>query len=639
MKSQNSSMLQVITRGILADALGAFPELGSCFDRDVKTLTLQYERRGVGLLTLDLPILKSILIGGLESGFLKCSGAPFGVVSRQIQVPKLFRGLWLKIFSNTGVLRVDACVNAIYFLYQLTSVWSKRKILCSKSKIEKNIDDYKQTDEQLPAPSLRWQGVGFSSKRSFLLSFLDRLDDPVSTGKPYGLDAGRSSRINTLLLRFQAICDSFAGNLGTYCPGDFATSQAGVYEGRRSTRHGPGAVGEPGFKGEKYSFPNWSAHLRRKFPYKEMVHGIDTRTHNGLYGSSRLVAVPKTAKAPRLIAAEPIAHMFCQQLTKKFLEDKIKQSSLSNFINFRKQSLSGDLVVKASIDKRLSTVDLSSASDRLSLWAVERAFRRAPSLLDALYSHRSQKIDISGTVIPLKKFASQGAAVTFPVQTIFFTLAALAACGADSVHGVSRFRGKVRVYGDDIIIPSQFRSDLDLILSACYLKVNEEKSFTHGYFRESCGTDAYQGCNITPVKLTGLNVTTIDGRQSMLDSCNLLFRAGLWKTSDVLRWMLPTELTCSIPVNNLSLSPRRLYSFSGSDYSFLKFRWNKDLHRKEYRVRQVVTCSKPTLEGELALRAFFNERKDPTLGLNPGFPTTQGESRQRESDGWVYYPQ
>jgi hypothetical protein len=73
---------------------------------------------------------------------------------------------------------------------------------------------------------------------------------------------------------------------------------------------------------------------------------------------------------------------------------------------------------------------LKSASDRISCWVIERLFRRSPSLLSALYATRTrwitQSLDKkSPEACRLRKFSTMGSAVTFPVQTILFSVLAV----------------------------------------------------------------------------------------------------------------------------------------------------------------------------------------------------------------------
>jgi hypothetical protein len=98
-----------------------------------------------------------------------------------------------------------------------------------------------------------------------------------------------------------------------------------------------------------------------------------------------------------------------------------------------------------------------------------------------------------------------GSALTFPIEVmVFTTLVILAVCTVEqswSRSFVKRTmrRHDIRVYGDDLIVPTQYYPTLVQILGEFGLKVNTSKSFSTGFFRESCGLDAYRGTSVTPV--------------------------------------------------------------------------------------------------------------------------------------------
>ena len=83
-----------------------------------------------------------------------------------------------------------------------------------------------------------------------------------------------------------------------------------------------------------------------------------------------------------------------------------------------------------------------------------------------------------------------GNGFTFPLETLIFWALTASACEGD-VDSVS-------VYGDDIICPRERADDVIDTLTMCGFKINLEKSFVEGPFRESCGCDYYKGIDIRP---------------------------------------------------------------------------------------------------------------------------------------------
>jgi hypothetical protein len=57
------------------------------------------------------------------------------------------------------------------------------------------------------------------------------------------------------------------------------------------------------------------------------------------------------------------------------------------------------------------------------------------------------------------------------------------------------------VFGDDILIDSRFLGKIRRVFSVVGLAINSDKTFSKGPFRESCGTDAYGGFCVTPLRI------------------------------------------------------------------------------------------------------------------------------------------
>lgn len=539
MKSHESSLLH-ISEGILRDIGRAYPEYRGVV-LDHKRLTHLCKNRGLGLFTLDLPEYDSLLLKGLESGLLPSKG--YRKVSKEVKVPRLLSGLWLRIFTKDLCLRSDVDVNAIFFLRQLFCIGKKTQVPCSNQRNSAAIKEYIYVESALPRPTLQWGSdeldpVGVGSSLHLCDYMVTNL--PLFPNVEDGEDRRRKQ---ALLSRCQQVADIVSTELGNYCA--FSYSNERVAAGSSpGLGHGPGAVSERTGAYDKYDFTSWPNKLEVLFPWEvtgRMPNSPKERPSNA-ERPSRLILVPKTAKSPRIIAAEPSENQYCQKITRLWFEERISATFLGKSINFRRQNLSQDMVKQASLTRNLATVDLSSASDRLSCKLVERLFRRNPSVLAHLHAHRTKWIKIpleqGNDYLELKKFASQGTAVTFPVQTLCFYIMAIASlCDTPVITKelVSRLSNQVRVFGDDIIIPSRGYARLVELLHTTDLKVNEDKSFVNGYFRESCGADMYMGYDVTPVKP---KTTILDGPaswQAVLDTSNNLFVKGMWHASEQLK--------------------------------------------------------------------------------------------------------
>lgn len=602
MKSQVNALLHVMS-GIFSDLRSAYPSMRG-LDLDFKTLTLLSRSRGLGFFTLDLPNLDALLLEGLETGRLPLTGPLSRAVSSRTKVPRFLSGLWLRVFDNDGCLITGVDSLAILFLRQVSCLGKKIATECSNDRIQATIGEYHGIERQLRSPTVRWDSddvdfengaddrhLGESTAYSHsaypvdLFSQAERLEERLNRRRENG-------RLEYLLDRVQQVADLIADAIGPFDAIDLSGSLESEGLGT-GFRHGPGAVAEGLENHEKSCFPNWPHKLDNYFPFEFVGKTANSDMERPINHevASRLIQVPKTAKAPRLIAAEPTAHQYCQQLVWSFLRSRVSSLFEGSFINFRRQDLSSELVILASRDRSLATVDLSSASDRLTCWTVERVFRRNPSLLHALHAVRTRYTRDNISDVPgflrLKKFASQGSATTFPVQSIVFLTLALGACirGPINWSSIWKMSNQVRVFGDDIILPTHGYAPLLAIMETLQLKVNTSKSYVTGFFRESCGSDAYQGDDVTPVKPKTVTADAPAAIQSVIDTSNNLFQKGFWNASDKLLHLLPPHIRRGIRVvgpNAVGFSG--LTSYVGSDESHLRKRWNSRLHRNEVRI-------------------------------------------------------
>lgn len=140
-----------------------------------------------------------------------------------------------------------------------------------------------------------------------------------------------------------------------------------------------------------------------------------------------------------------------------------------------------------------ATIDLSSASDCVSTNLVKLVTpSRWYTDLSAL---RSPMTKVKGKWYHLEKFSSMGNGYTFELETTIFTAIAMS-ISKDLIPGKNLF-----VYGDDIIVPSQFSADVIAALRFCGFTTNSRKTFVQGPFRESCGGDFFDGKAVRPYQL------------------------------------------------------------------------------------------------------------------------------------------
>jgi hypothetical protein len=338
----------------------------------------------------------------------------------------------------------------------------------------------------------------------------------------------------------------------------------------------------------------------------------------------------KTLKGPRLITVEPVAHQFLQQALLGWIREYLPKT-LRNSVDFSDQSLSQDAALAASKDGVNATVDLSSASDRLSCWIVERMFRglHNPDLLVALHACRSRMLKHQAKegkgFLLLRKYAGQGNATTFPVQTIFYACVAIAAVlfengDRPSNMTVRKVGRQIRVFGDDIIVPSFAVRSLALLLTHTGMKVNMGKTHVGGYFRESCGMDAYKGVDVTPLYIRALTLGTApDELVSWIDVSNNAYHKGLWVLAEWMWNQVPDKIRKLIPISNENLGCLTLSTNQEGLRCLSKRRYNVNLQRDELLALQGSNQTvRRQREGHENLLQYFLEFPEPDfLGVYP----------------------
>lgn len=618
--------LQGLYTEFLSGITEYFPSLRRDSERDVFRLLSLVNARGLPFLMVDLPAMGKHFDRCLSMGRLTPSGIPGQTGYRRASpIPRLFKGMVLRVFDEDGVLRAVPDVVAIRQLRQLYYAAKKVKVACSDSRTWEHVHEFFETDQEVRLPTLKWDEdvLWLDGLRDLHFGDHDNLGPSPSLFDSHHGDSESSSIPDGLADVVQRTADAVSASLGRFDP----------YEWR--TKHGPGAVADQRHTQFKYDFPNWPAKLKNSFPmadfgfssYQSWVEFLRRGADSWLFSNheppSRLIAVPKTLKGPRLIASEPVSHQWCQQSIKDYLTTRLANTPISRSIHFRDQTENQEFAKRASHTQSHVTVDLSSASDRLSCWVVERTFRRIPSLVEALHSSRTRwvanAIDRKSPAFHrLRKFACMGSACTFPVQSYVFSILAHASVlysRSLSVNysNIRRISREVRVFGDDIIIPSDSWVVLQGLLRHLGLKVNHSKTYDTGKFRESCGLDAYDGHDVTPTyTMTYPDVTRPESIVSAVATHNNFVLRGYYRaaayTESRLRALKRLRLL-RVPTGSGVFG---LYDYMYEGNSSAKRRWNPFLHRVEYWVDTVSTISpRSPIEDESVLLQYFTEAQGP----------------------------
>lgn len=387
-------------------------------------------------------------------------------------------------------------------------------------------------------------------------------------------------------------------------------------------KHGSGAVAERSVWGAIGKNKIMSLDPKLEYLYFRGVSNMDhddklclsTPTGNHLLikdvrrAAARLKFVPKDLKKTRSICMEPVDFQWAQQGVRLWYEDWLKHYPLARHVRLEDQSFNQWGCWCGSVSSELATIDLSSASDSVSLDLVKSIF--PVSVLKHLLGTRSRyvKVPDKDEPIEVKKFAPMGSALCFPVQcTVFSAVIILVSIaqmygrdiwGGDSLAGididaayrsiyVNKSRGKSLhnffVYGDDIIVDKTIISNVIHTLACLSFEVNVEKSYIDNTaYRESCGKHYFNGYDVSPYTFKVKQVTsriTLDCLVGVIDACNRALEYGY---KNLYSCLVNFALRYPIEgINTNDLNPILFVEPDSEESTAIRCRYPRNRHLKE----------------------------------------------------------
>jgi len=501
-------------------------------------------------------------------------------------LPSFLRGFMELVFDpGTGILLEEPDIEAIYAIRQLTLLFSKMLLPCTPERERKAMSDYVQCDKEV------------NENDSNLLDS----------------DFDEFSRMGQLLF----------GPL-------FSSVDRDIYIGKIVPKHGPGATADKLTSNGKYSTRYWTNRLEAVFHVGDFLfpnHRYVSEDWDGVdflepdsEMPSRVISVPKTQKTPRIIAIEPSTLQYVQQGLLESITSHTRSSYLNEFIGSDSQLPNQELAQKGSSDGSLATLDLSEASDRVSSKLVRCLLKRHRLTADAVFACRSERASVPGNgIISLSKFASMGSALCFPFEAMVFLTIIFLAIEKEQGYRFSHqrdflpFHGRVRVYGDDIIIPIDYVHTVVDQLEHFGARVGRPKSFWIGRFRESCGKEYYSGHDVSIVKVRNKfpsHRQCVPEVLSVVSLRNQFYLSGCWRTADYLDSVIKKILKYFPNIESSSQAIGRI-SFLG----YVSEKECENLHRPLVKAHVVSSQSpRDPLDGSDAMLKFFLKR-----GHSPSF--------------------
>lgn len=213
-----------------------------------------------------------------------------------------------------------------------------------------------------------------------------------------------------------------------------------------------------------------------------------------LVEGNRLTFVPKQRDISRVICIEPTLNMYAQLGLASLLEERLKRYFGIDLAT--QPDKNRELARLGSLNERtFCTIDLSSASDSMSLKMLRFILPEdVMSYLEILRSPSSMLPN--GKQVQLNMVSTMGNGFTFPLQTALFAAVVSASYDMHSLERVCGERdgvGNFGVFGDDLIVDYRVYNTVCRLLILLGFRINAEKSFHEGPFRESCGADYFRG--------------------------------------------------------------------------------------------------------------------------------------------------
>jgi hypothetical protein len=534
-------------------------------------------REGPGFLTKSLPRLAKAfdraLTGEVPLDAISCRFTPMA----GSKLPKLLGELFVSIFSHDGWVLPTPCVKCIKNIRLFLLVYYKYELPYETSQERDVIDQFVKTEEDI-----------LPYHESF-----EKLSKVIDADPNY-LWSHRGSRffriIRSARIRLAKVFQHF----------DVTDIKP---------RHGPGAVSTKERLWGKYTWSSVSPRIIETYPldayfYASLGHVCDAyeEIQNLILReqSARVILVPKDSRGPRLISCEPLCFQWIQQgLGRAMMRHVERHKDTKCRVNFTNQQPNQIGALYGSLTGEYATLDLSEASDRITVGLVHLLFPEP--LLRALMNCRRLSTELpSGQHLSLNKFAPMGSALCFPVLAL--TVWALLNAGAPDADT----RERILVYGDDVIVPTAQAADAIHILESFGLKINRDKSCTSGFFRESCGVDAYKGTDVTPVRFRTVwtNHLSPSVFESWIAYANSLYRRQYFNTYYTIVDRL-VHVYGRIPEQSMGLPVPSLVEVP-EDYRPNKWRTNTRLQKREWRVTDVKSrpISKEIDGWKMLLRTF-----------------------------------
>jgi len=463
------------------------------------------DREGLSFLTKTLPLLGKAFDRAL-TGEVPLDSTGWALCAHSgSKLPKFLGELFQCIFSHEGWVLPTPCATCIKHIRQILFVFYKLELPNRPEDEAKVVSQFVKAENDI----------------SSFNELFGRIADELDSNPAYIMEINPPDARKIIRKARIRLARVFSG----FDPLDIRP------------RHGPGAVSTGEKLWGKYQWARINPRINSMYPFDayfcaSLGHICDSYKEFKLLkeveSSAKVILVPKDSRGPRLISCEPVEFQWIQQGLGDAIVRRVESHPLTRYnVHFTDQKPNQIAALFGSRNGRYASLDLKEASDRITVGLVRLLFPEP--VLQALLCSRSQSTILpSQEVLPLNKFAPMGSALCFPILAL--TVWAILSAAEDDADA----RKSILVYGDDVIVRTDKSAHAIKWLEAFGLLVNRAKSCTSGFFRESCGMDAYRGVCVTPVRIrtTWASRPSPNVYTSYIAYANSMYEQHFYKTYD-----------------------------------------------------------------------------------------------------------
>lgn len=512
--------------------------------RDIEELSTRASEEGSFFLTRALLGFGRGLLRCLDQG--RCSSESFAGFAcvRNGGYPLFLKGFLERIFSSNGDVlpRGELDVQCFKAVYQIASSWYKHEVDCPEALVREQYKNFVLLDNSLDAESR-------------------------PTVSENSLDVEKIIKYRTYRV-LQRVLSKFSVNEDNFKPrhGSGSTSE-GLNKPYQKWEFTYDRLSQ-----DPDLFPYSTPFVARIWERK--ARGFREDDFDEFFPVATLTDVHKDSRGRRLISKEATKNMMYQQAMFEIFVEYLENSEFTGGrINFTDQSVNQRLAFASTTSSEgyWATIDFKDASDRVTWDNVRAVFPNhvvchlekarteyytipakydedicteligqvenvgVPSYyrkLRGVKSNPEQTFSVKGDgeksrlVHKYNKHAPMGSALCFPVMATFIWACAvqrmlressfnIGKCVAEFTDEEIRHAAQlVYVYGDDLIVPSVVAPSIVADLESLGMLCNRDKSFIHAangnVFRESCGVDALNGVDVTPIKFKSVFPASLD---------------------------------------------------------------------------------------------------------------------------------